>query len=229
MNWLTALETQTQASTLLSLGAFSANILVAIGLGIIISGIFCFRKNVSQSLSLALALLPPAVSVVVMMVDGSIGAGLAVAGAFSLVRFRSAPGSARDILAVFVAMAVGLTCAMGAYAHALIFVAVILPGLLVIEKLQGRKITPSKNRTLRITVPEDLNYSRAFDSVFQQYAQSYTLITVKTSNMGSLYKLQYDLKLKDASQEKDFIDQLRIRNGNLEIVCGLTAGSGGDL
>lgn len=154
-----------------------------------------------------------------MLVNGNLGAGVAVAGAFSLVRFRSAPGSARDIVTIFLAMTVGLACGMG-YAALAVFAALVVGGLTLLQySLASGK--DRGDREVRVTVPENLDYTDLFTDLFQTYTTRSSLIRVKTVNMGSLYSLHYQIRLKDARKEKELIDQMRCRNGNLEISCGL--------
>ena len=164
------------------------------------------------------AMLPAVVCIVIMMVNGNVGAGVAVAGAFSLVRFRSVPGTAKEIGTIFLAMAAGLIAGMGYLGFAVLF-SLIMGLVMLMLNITGfgthKKATNDK--TLKITIPEDLNYGEVFDDLFEQYLTRCEVIAVKTSNMGSLYKLTYHITLKDQKQEKKFIDELRCRNGNLEI------------
>lgn len=165
-----------------------------------------------------LLILPAVVAIVIMMVSGSIGTGIAVAGTFSLVRFRSIPGTAREISAIFLAMAVGLACGMGYLGFAAIFALVMgIVTLLYNLSTLGEHSSDSLDKLLRITVPEDLEYKSAFGDLFDQYTTEAKLIGVKTTNLGSLNRLSYAVRLKDADTEKEFIDDLRVRNGNLEI------------
>lgn len=174
----------------------------------------------TRSFLLALLLLPTVVQTVIMLVNGSIGTGLAVAGAFSLIRFRSAPGSAREILLVFLSMAVGLATAVGYVGIAVLFTVIVC----LVMLLASRVRLPEEQalcRDLRITVPESLNYAHAFDDLFETYTSSHSLLNARTSNMGSLYKLHYRVFLKNSDQEQAFLDALRCRNGNLEISLGI--------
>lgn len=173
------------------------------------------RKLCSRSFLVTLALLPAVVCVVIMMVNGNVGADVAVAGAFSLVRFRSVPGTAREIATLFLAMAAGLICGMGYLGFALLFSLIL--GLVMYGLNHFAFPQKHPQKILRITIPEDLNYSDVFDDIFTSYTSTYNLVSVKTSNMGSLFKLQYHVTLKDDTTEKAFIDALRCRNGNLEI------------
>ena len=203
-------------STGITPAIFTILVLVSLVLGALISLIHTFRNDYTKSFIMTLAILPAVVCVVILMVNGNIGAGVAVAGTFSLVRFRSAPGTAREIGAIFAAMGTGLVMGMGYVGYAVLFT--ILTGLAVLV-FAGLASESRRNlkKNLKITIPEDLNYSDVFDEVLEKYTKSYRLKQVKTSNMGSLFKLSYEIVLKDASTEKEFIDNLRTRNGNLEI------------
>lgn len=190
---------------------------VSLVAGIILALGYVFRSRYTKSFVITLALLPVVVCVVIMMVNGNIGAGVAVAGAFSLVRFRSAPGTAKDITMLFLAMGAGLLTGMGYLAYALLF-AVIMCILTIICNLIGLGSDRGSNfKTLKISVPEDLDYSGMFDDLFDEYTTQHELVKVKTADMGSIFRLTYNMRLKDVSKEKEFIDKLRCRNGNLEI------------
>lgn len=190
----------------------------ALLIGLMLSAMARWHCPSGSSLSLTLALLPAAVCMVIMMVNGNVGAGVAVAGAFSLVRFRSVPGTGREICAIFLAMGAGLMTGMGYLAYAALF-SLILGGLMMLYTAihLGETGKPALYRRLRITVPENLDYAGLFDPVLAAYTTEYTLKQVKTTNMGSLFRLTYDLTLADAAGEKQFLDALRCRNGNLEI------------
>lgn len=185
-------------------------------IGCFLSMVYTYKNKPSKSFLLTLGLLPAIVCVVIMMVNGNIGAGVAVAGAFSLVRFRSAPGTAREIVAIFLAMGTGLICGMGYLGYAVLF-AGILGIIILVFNLSCDSILGSEEKLLRITVPEDLDYAHEFDDVLSQYTENYHLNAVKTTNMGSLFKLTYSVTLKNEASTKRMIDDLRIRNGNLEI------------
>ena len=191
-------------------------------LGVVIAWAASFRSRQSKSMLLSLVLLPAIVQTVIMLVNGSVGTGIAVMGAFSLVRFRSVPGSAKEIVSIFLAMATGLATAMGYVALAALF-AIVISLVMVLSTFV--KISPKDDlcRELRITVPEDLNYAHCFDDLFEQYTNTCRLITVKTTNMGSLYKLIYKIQLKKEDDIQKFIDELRCRNGNLEISLAVPA------
>ena len=178
-----------------------------------------FRSRTTQSMAVTLALLPAMVQLVIMLVNGNLGAGVAVAGAFSLVRFRSAPGTAREISAIFLAMAIGLATGMGYVVLAVLFFAVIAVFLLALTVL-GFGSGDAQERELRITIPEELDYDGLFDDLFAKYTDGAVLERVKTTGMGTLYELRYRIRLKEACVPKAFLDELRCRNGNLSIVCG---------
>ena len=177
-----------------------------------------YNTRFTKSFVVTLALLPAIICVIIIMVNGSIGTGIAVAGAFSLVRFRSVPGTAREICAIFMAMASGLIAGTGYIGIAAVFTAVMCLAFMILNKLDfGTKRNAGKYKTFRIMVPEDLDYTAIFDDVFAEFTSSNELVQVKTTNMGSMFRLTYDVILKDPSREKEMIDRIRCRNGNLEI------------
>jgi len=222
--------TATTTTEIVSVGTFSICILAALVMGLIFSKSIQYNNIVSKSFAVTIALLPAVVCVVIMMVNGSIGTGIAVAGTFSLVRFRSIPGTAKEITAVFIAMAIGLACGMGNLGYALVFTIITLVALLVLEHSNfGESSQPKKEKMIRITIPEDLDYSDVFDDIFDEYTTSHELVTVKTTNLGSLFKLAYQVTFKDPSDEKQFIDKLRVRNGNLEISSSMMTTSNNEL
>ena len=210
-------------TTGITMGVFFICVAAALVLGAVMALVYCFRTPHTSSFVVTLALLPATVAVVIMLVNGNLGAGVAVAGAFSLVRFRSTPGTAKEITAIFLAMAVGLACGMGYPGFALVFAAVmcIMSLLYALTNFGGRR-NAALCRVLRVTVPEDLEYPTVFDDLFEKYTTKAALVSVKTTNLGSLTCLTYDVTLKKAGTEKQFIDELRCRNGNLEISMSLT-------
>lgn len=205
-------------ATGITLQTFLISIAVSLVLGALMAAVYCFRSQHSRSFTVTLALLPATVSVVIMLVSGNLGAGVAVAGTFSLVRFRSTPGTAREITAIFLAMAVGLACGMGYPGFAVLF-ALIMCLMNVIYTLTnfGGRSNAKLCRVLRVTVPENLDYPTVFDDLFSKYTSRAQLTEVKTTNLGSLNRLTYELTLRSPGTEKEFIDELRCRNGNLEI------------
>ena len=182
------------------------------------------ESGVSRSFLISLVVLPVIVATVILMVNGSVGTGIAVAGAFSLVRFRSVAGKARDITAIFLVMTAGLACAAGYLAAALLFTVVASALMALLSRVPMRC---ERFMELHVTVPEALHFADAFDDLFGQYTKSWKLIKAKTSNMGSLYKLDYRIEMKEPGAMQEFLDALRCRNGNLEIAL-LNASEGGD-
>ena len=187
-------------------------------IGLILAFTYMYRSRFTKSFILTLALLPAVVCVVIMMVNGNVGAGVAVAGAFSLVRFRSAPGIAREITMLFLAMGSGLISGMVYLVFALLFTIIMcLLSILYTRVDFGYRKNAAAYKTLSITIPEDLDYTGVFDEILKEYASSFELIRVKSTNMGSMFHLTYNLTLRDITKEKEMIDKLRCRNGNLEI------------
>lgn len=187
-------------------------------MGLMMAFSYMHKTHYTKSFVITLSLLPAVVCVIIMMVNGNVGTGVAVAGAFSLVRFRSAPGTAKEICALFLAMGAGLMAGMGYIGFALLFTAVMCVAFLIYNCIgfgNGKKSKALK--CLTIMIPEDLDYTNVFEDIFSEYTLSHELIKVKTSNMGSMFKLTYSAFLKDASREKEMIDKIRCRNGNLEI------------
>lgn len=190
----------------------------ALAIGLILAMFYMYQTRYTKSFVATLALLPAVVCVVIMMVNGNVGTGVAVAGAFSLVRFRSVPGSAKEIGAIFLAMGTGLVVGMGYIGYA--FLCALLLGLasaLYSRFDFGTKKRNAMYKTLHITIPEDLDYTDVFAPILKEYASEWELTMVKTTNMGSLFRLTYNLKLRSPGREKEMIDKLRCRNGNLEI------------
>ncbi len=215
------------ASSVITVPNFLLCMGISLAAGIILALGYIFRSRYTKSFVITLALLPVVVCVVIMMVNGNIGAGVAVAGAFSLVRFRSAPGTAKDITMLFLAMGAGLLTGMGYLAYAVLFAVVMCILTIVCNAIGLGGSGTGKFKTLKISIPEDLDYSGMFDDLFEQYTTQHELVKVKTADMGSMFRLTYNMKLKDLTREKEFIDQLRCRNGNLEIaVSNQEVGSG---
>lgn len=181
-----------------------------------------FRSHSSKSFLTSLILLPMIVCTVIAMVNGNIGTGVAVMGAFSLIRFRSVPGKARDIVVIFLAMTAGLACAGGYVGIALVFTVLVGLGMVIVSLIP---MGSERALDLSITIPESLRYANEFDDLFAKYLKSHSLMQAKTTNMGSLYKLRYRVEMKDARQSQSFIDELRCRNGNLEISLSEITGS----
>ncbi len=187
--------------------------------GLIIAGTYSVKNRCSRSFAVTLVLLPAIVELVIILVNGNIGAGVAVAGAFSLVRFRSAPGKGQEITSIFLAMAVGLATGMGYVGVAVLFSVVVSLINLLLNVLKFGE-AGDNFRTLKITVPENLDYEGKFEDIFNKYLSTYTFDEVKTSNMGSLYKITFSVVMKPNVSNKEFLDELRTRNGNLDISLG---------
>lgn len=182
--------------------------------GLITAVASAVRSGATKSFLISLVLLPMIVYTVITMVNGNIGTGVAVMGAFSLVRFRSVPGKARDIAAIFLTMTSGIACASGYVALSLLFTVIVSAAMVVLGFIP---FSEERALELRITIPESLQFADAFEDLFKTYTKKQKLIRVKTSNMGSLYVLIYRIELKDRKKTQEFIDHLRCRNGNLEI------------
>lgn len=195
--------------------------LASIALGFVAALVYRVKNpHVSRNLMMSIVVLPTLVQAVIMLVNGSVGAGIAVMGAFNLVRFRSTPGSSRDICFIFYAMAIGLATGMGYIGFAVLLTAAV--GVLL-TALSFAPAFSQKNsaKQLRIIIPEDLNYMNCFDDIFAEYLSSWKLIQAKTTSMGTLFDLRYEVALKDAAKEKELIDKIRVRNGNLTVCCGI--------
>ena len=189
--------------------------LLAAGLcGVLTALAASFRSHASKSFLTSLILLPMIVCTVIAMVNGNIGTGVAVMGAFSLIRFRSVPGKARDIVVIFLSMTAGLACAGGYVGIAVLFTLIVGLGMVIVSLIP---MGSERSMDLHITIPESLRYADEFNDLFNKYLKAHRLLQAKTTNMGSLYKLHYRVEMKDAKQSQAFIDELRCRNGNLEI------------
>ncbi len=188
-------------------------------LGLILAFAYMYRSRYTKSFVVTLALLPGVVCVVIMLVNGNVGTGVAVAGAFSLVRFRSVPGTAKEICMLFLAMGTGLIAGMGYLGFAAVFTLVMCGMFALYNRLDfGTRKNTAVFKTFTITIPEDLDYSGVFDDIFAEFTRSHELIRVKTTNMGSMFKLTYNAELTETAREKEMLDRIRCRNGNLEIV-----------
>ena len=205
--------------TEITVSAFFICTAVSLLLGVGAALLSMYRSKYSRSFVVTLAALPAMVQLIIMMVNGNIGAGVAVAGAFGLIRFRSAPGSAKEIGMVFLATAIGLATGMGYVVVAAVFF-VILAAFILLLTGTGFGAGAAEERELKITIPEGLDFDGLFDDLLQKYTRSASLDRVKTTNMGTLYELCYKIVLRDAHEIRAFLDELRTRNGNLNIVCG---------
>ena len=204
-------------TSVISVSNFLLCIGLSLGLGIIMALSYTYKTRYTKSFLLTLAVLPAVVCVVIMMVNGNVGTGVAVAGAFSLVRFRSAPGTAKEIGMIFLAMSAGLIAGMGYLGYAVLFTVILCLVFMLYNLLDFGEKRISSYKTMSVTIPEDLNYTEVFDDILKNYTTKYELMKVKTTNMGSMFRLTYDVTLKDRAKEKEMIDAIRERNGNLEI------------
>lgn len=208
----------TGSTQVISVTDFLLCIVVALGTGLLLAAAYSYKTRYTKSFLIALAMLPAVVCVVIMMVNGNVGTGVAVAGTFSLVRFRSAQGTAKEIGALFLAMGTGLIAGMGYLGYAVLFALVLSAVTVLYNRLDfGGKKKGERYKVLHITIPEDLDYTGVFDEILDKYTTSHELTQVKTTNMGSLFRLTYMLVLQKDEAEKELIDKLRCRNGNLEI------------
>ena len=194
--------------------------LLAIGvsllLGLVIAKVYQFKTVYSKSFVMSLALLPTLIAIVIFLVNGSLGAGVAVMGAFSLIRFRSAPGGAKELVSIFLVMTIGIAIGMGYLVFATVFTLIMSLAMLLLEVVNFGQMKHSMLQ-LTIVIPESLDYESIFDDIFNKAANHVELANVKTSDMGSLFKLKYIIQLNGRMTEKELIDALRTRNGNLEI------------
>lgn len=209
---------ESTGSSVIGTSTFFACIVSALVIGTLMAFVYSLRNRSSQSFIVTLAVIPAAVAMVIMLVNGDFGTGVAVAGAFGLIRFRSAPGSAKEIAAIFTAMGVGLACGVGYIGYAAAFAVIMCAAMLLFSVFGlGALKNEYRQKKLTVTIPENLDYDRVFDDLFEKYTLSHRLANVKTTNMGSLFRLSYDVEMKNGVSEKGFIDELRCRNGNLEI------------
>ena len=220
---------RTSASESVDVRPFLLCLAAALAVGLFLAGVHALSGGSSKSFILTLSILPAVVCVVIMMVNGNMGTGVAVAGAFSLVRFRSAPGTAREIGAIFIAMAAGLMLGMGYLAYCVLFTLLICLAVLVIDRIDLGEKKAALCKTMTVTIPEDLNYAHVFDDLLKNYTSYHRVTRVRTSDMGSLFKITYDLRLKTLEMEKPLIDGIRVRNGNLEITVSPMQTAGNEL
>lgn len=204
--------------TVIPVYQFLLCVVVSLLLGIVLAAAYTYKSKYNTGFVRTLAILPAVVCIVIMMVNGNVGTGVAVAGAFSLVRFRSVPGSAKEIGAIFIAMGAGLVSGMGYLGYAVLYTVILSLVMALYVQIRAWEKNAGSEKTMVITIPEDLDYTEVFDDLLEAYTSRYELTEVKTTNMGSLFKLTYQLSLKDTSKEKEMIDHLRCRNGNLEIM-----------
>lgn len=190
---------------------------VAIGLGIVVALTHMRTSRTTKSFTITLATLPLLVMAVMIMINGNLGTSIAILGAFSLIRFRSIQGDAKELLSVFFVMMIGLALGMGHVLFAVVITAVAVAVILVFSKTHFLEPN-SYNRSLKIVIPEDLDYDEVFNDIFKKYCKKTELVRTKTMNMGSLYKLTYDVTLKKGVKEKAFLDEIRVKNCNLKVL-----------
>lgn len=203
----------------LSIAGYIICTAASLAYGFLIALIHMFRNRYSKNFIITLVILPAVVQAIIMLVNGNLGTGVAVMGAFGLVRFRSVPGNSREIASIFLAMAVGLATGMGYVGIAGIMVLCIGIAMLLMVGIAFGE-SGSKNKELKIMIPENLEYDGLFDDILNQFTGHYKLLRVRTVNMGSLFELQYQICLQKEQSEKKMIDEIRCRNGNLPVVCG---------
>ena len=196
--------------------------------GLLIALVYRACEHPNKGFSLTLAILPAIVQVIILMVNGNLGVGVAVAGSFSLVRFRSLPGKASDILIIFLAMGIGLCTGMG-YIWFALAATVAVCALYLIYAKTGILEADGTYRNIRINMPEDLDYTYVFDEVFKKYTTSYQIESVRTLNLGTMFQAEYSIRLRNVAEEKTMIDQIRVRNGNLPVICGRASTIAGEL
>ena len=202
----------------LTLGTFLISIIASLVLGLILTLGFMYRNTYTKSFITALVLIPAIEAVVIMMVNDNLGVGLSVAGSFALIRFRSVKGSAKELATVFMAMTIGIMCGSGFIALAAVFTLVITLAMFTLTLLNygGQSIN---ERYLKVTIPESLDYEDILDEVLDKYTTRYELESVKTLSLGSLFRVDYSISMKNKNDIKKMIDELRVKNGNLEITC----------
>ena len=202
----------------LTLGTCLISIIASLVLGLILTLGFMYRNTYTKSFITALVLIPAIEAVVIMMVNDNLGVGLSVAGSFALIRFRSVKGSAKELATVFMAMTIGIMCGSGFIALAAVFTLVITLAMFILTLLNygGQSIN---ERYLKVTIPESLDYEDILDEVLDKYTTRYELESVKTLSLGSLFRVDYSISMKNKNDIKKMIDELRVKNGNLEITC----------
>ena len=209
-----------------------ANFMICMGigiiLGIIIALIHKFTTKTTPNFLITLAILPVLVQVVILLVNGNLGTSLAVAGAFSLIRFRSMPGNSKEIISVFWSMAIGLALGMG-YVSLSIMATAIIAVIMILFNMISDKMVDKENRKLKIVIPENIDYEEVFNEILQKYTNKCELVKVKTTNMGSMYELKYEISLKKNISKKEFLDEIRVKNGNMLVMLERPELSGEEL
>jgi len=215
----------TAVSTTVSLMDAILTIIISFVLGGFISFTYmktCQKSSCSQNFSLTLIMVPAVIAIIILLIGSNIARAFSLAGAFSIIRFRSAPGDPKDIAYVLFTMAAGLACGVGLYGYAILFTMILCLFMMILNLLKfGARKTSYK--MLKITIPEDLDYEGAFDDVFKEFTTGFELRRVKTTDLGSLYELLYMITMDNNTSQKDFLDSLRCRNGNLNITLSMAA------
>lgn len=200
----------------MTIWSFLSSFFAAVILGVGSAYAYKFKNVYNKDFIFTLAILPPIVSVVISLVNGNVGTGIAVLGAFSLIRFRSAPGGAREISAIFISMAIGLATGMGYLLFATAFTVLISIVSVIFVQIRFGQMSGSMKQ-LTIVIPEDLDYYNTFDDIFEKYTSSVELFNIRSTDMGSLFRLKYIITVNDEAEEKQMIDEIRTRNGNLDV------------
>lgn len=199
-----------------------SNAIITILVAIILGGLISFTymktnpKGYSQNFTLTMVLLPSIVAIIILLIGSNVARAFSLAGAFSIIRFRSAPGDPKDISYVLFTMAAGLACGVGSFGYALLFTVILCLLMIVLNHFNfgARKL---QQKTLKVTIPENLGYEEAFEEVFKKYHVSYELKKIRTTELGSLYELVYSITIDHLTNQKEFLDDIRCRNGNLDI------------
>jgi hypothetical protein len=219
-----AVSDTTAVSTSIPLISAILTIIVSFVLGALIS--FTYMKTFSksgaysQNFSLTLVIIPTVIAIIVLLIGSNVARAFSLAGAFSIIKFRSAPGDPKDIAFVLFTMAAGLACGVGAFGYAVIFT-IFLCILMFALNIFNFGAKKSSQRLLKITIPEDLDYEGAFDDIFEEFTTGFELIKVKTTDLGSLFQLVYVVTMDNTKSQKEFLDSIRCRNGNLNITLSM--------
>ena len=207
------------SQTMASIG--TGDLLICILVGIVLGGVISFTHKLTTKTTsnflITLVLLPVLVQVVILLINGNLGTSLAVAGAFSLIRFRSMQGNSKEIISIFWAMTIGLALGMGYVLYSIVITLIVAVLIIILSKVFEKTQDASEKR-LKVLIPENLDYNEVFNDIFEKYTNNAELVKVKTTNMGSMYELSYTVKMKEVQKEKDFMDEIRCRNGNLLVM-----------
>ncbi|MEA5026697.1 MAG: DUF4956 domain-containing protein [Erysipelotrichaceae bacterium] len=222
---MSELETlfSTSITDTLTISGIVIVIITALFLGVVISSIYMLthkKESYDASFTITLVILPAIISIIIMLVGTSVARAFSLAGAFSLIRFRSAMGNTKDITYIFFTVSIGLAVGMGYLGYGIIFTIIMCLAMYLLDRIDYGK-AKHEVMLLRIVIPENMNFQKAFDDIFDTYTASYTLNKVKTSDLGSLFTLTYQITMKDNTNTKMFIDQIRQRNGNLDVTLTL--------